>query len=447
MTKDYRVQINNKQILSITLPIAAAIFVPQLNYVINNIFLGHLSEQVLSVAGFTGVYYLIFAVIGIGLNNGLQMLIARRAGENKIDDIGNLFAQGISLAIVFAIFGIGSTLFIAPLFFKWALHSSENVEMAVSYLNIRIWGLIFLYLYQMRNALLVGTNQTNLLIYGALAETITNIVFDYGFIFGKLGLPNLGFNGAAYASVLSEAIGLIVIFIVVHKNGISNQFQLFKNCHWNKQNSLLILKQSTPLIVQLLLSIIAWEFFYILIEHHGTQAGAISNIMRNVFGLFGCITWAFAATTTTMVSNIIGQDLEHRVVELVNKIMKLSFLFAAIVCVILNVFPKTFLSIYGQGDEFIEAAIPTLRIVSSALILMSISIVWLNALVGIGRPKINLIIEIFGITLYTAFVYITLEKLNLNIAIGWCSEWIYWGSMLIPSYYYIKSGKWKGKKI
>lgn len=80
--------ITNRQILSITLPIAAAIVVPQLNFVTNNIFLGQLGVQSLSVAGLTGVYYLIFAVVGIGLNNGLQMLIARRAGENKVDAIG-----------------------------------------------------------------------------------------------------------------------------------------------------------------------------------------------------------------------------------------------------------------------------------------------------------------------------------------------------------------------
>ena len=67
----------------------------------------------------------------------------------------------------------------------------------------------------MRNALLVGTNNTKLLIYGTAAEAITNVILDYGFIFGKLGLPNLGFNGAAYASVIAEATGLIVIFFVL----------------------------------------------------------------------------------------------------------------------------------------------------------------------------------------------------------------------------------------
>ena len=78
------------------LPISLAIFIPQLNFVINNIYLGHFDKDpsALAIAGITGVYYLIFAAIGYGLNNGLQTLIARRAGENKSKEIGKLFSQG-----------------------------------------------------------------------------------------------------------------------------------------------------------------------------------------------------------------------------------------------------------------------------------------------------------------------------------------------------------------
>ena len=79
-----QVDISNRQILKIALPVAFAILVPQLNFITNNIFLGGLGEQELAVAGITGVYYLIFATIGFGLNNGLQALISRRAGENRV---------------------------------------------------------------------------------------------------------------------------------------------------------------------------------------------------------------------------------------------------------------------------------------------------------------------------------------------------------------------------
>jgi len=61
------------------------------------------------------------------------MLIARRAGENKIDAIGTLFSQGIRLAIVMAVLGILITTFITPIVFSWSLKNPEDVKMAVSF--------------------------------------------------------------------------------------------------------------------------------------------------------------------------------------------------------------------------------------------------------------------------------------------------------------------------
>jgi MATE family multidrug resistance protein len=442
-----KVNISNKQILGIALPITAAIIVPQINFITNNIFLGGLGQKSLALAGITGVYYLIFAVAGHGLNNGLQALISRRAGENRIDAIGNLFSQGIRIAIVFSIIGILLTWFVAPSLLRLSLHDPESVRICVNFLNIRILGLPFLYVYQMRNALLVGTNQSKFLIIGTATEAITNVLFDYSLIYGKFGMPALGFNGAAYASIISEFCGLSVIFIVIRFNGLTKQLHLFKNWAYDKANTKLILQQSYPLILQHTISIMSWEFFYILIEHHGERDLAVSNTMRNIFGFFGCFTWAFAATANTMVSNVIGQGLQHKVWELINKIMYWSVGFALMVCVFLNIFPHLFLSIYGQGEDFISSAIPVLRVVSTALVLMSISVVWMNAVTGTGNSKMNLFSEVAAITFYCVYVYIVLEKLNLPIAWGWASEWIYWSTILIPSFWYMKSGRWKVRKM
>ncbi|MBN8718800.1 MAG: MATE family efflux transporter [Sediminibacterium magnilacihabitans] len=442
-----QVKITNRQILSIALPISASIVVPQINFITNNIFLGGLGQKSLALAGITGVYYLIFAVVGHGLNNGLQALISRRAGENRIDAIGNLFWQGVRISLVFAAIGILLTWLVAPRVLHWSLHDEEGVKMAVQFLNIRIIGLPFLYVYQMRNALLVGTNQSKYLILGTATEAVVNIFLDYCLIYGKMGLPALGFNGAAYASVVAEIAGLVVIFIVIHAKGISRQLQLFRSWGFDAANTKLILKQSSPLILQHTISITSWEFFYILIEHHGDQALAVSNTMRNIFGFFGCFTWAFAATTNTMVSNIIGQDIHHRVIELIHKLIKWSVGFALIVCVFLNLFPHACLSIYGQGEDFIQAAIPVLRIVSFALVLMSVSVIWLNAVTGTGNSKMNLATETAAIILYCIYNYIVLEKLNLPITWGWASEVIYWSTLLIPSFWYMHSGRWKTRKI
>lgn len=446
-TTDLRVVISNRQILKIALPISFAIFVPQINFVTNTIFLGGLGEESLAAAGITGVSYLLFSVIGLGLNNGLQTLIARRAGENKTDEIGKLFSQGVLISLLFAAFSILFIYIAAPFLFAQILKSETIQAKCVSFMQIRIWGLPFLYVYQMRNALLVGTNQSRYLVWGALAETVVNIFFDYGLIYGELGLPEWGFNGAAYASILAELAGMVVVFAVIHYKGLTRRFKLFEKFLLDKRTIQLILKQSSPLVFQYVLSITSWHFFYVLVEHHGARALAISTTMRNMFGLFGVFTWAFGATTSTMVSNVIGQGMKDQVPWLIRKIVILSVTIGIAFCVVLNLWPRFFLSVFGQGDDFVTDAIPVVRVVSSALVIMSFSTVWINAVIGTGNSKVSLAIELITIVAYSIYVYTVLEILQLPITIGWMSEWVYWLITFALSWLYIRSGKWKNKVI
>ena len=228
-----QVETTYRHIIKLALPISFAMLIPQFNFVTTNIFLGHYNQESLAIAGITGVYYLIFAMIGFGLNNGLQALIARRAGENRPEEIGKIFSQGIYIAFLIAAISIVLTWTLAPTILRRVIRSAGMAEKAIDFLKIRIWGLIFLYIYQMRNALLVGTNQSKYLVFGTFAEAITNIIFDYGFIFGHFGFPELGLNGAALASIIAEFMGMFVIFLVIWRKGISKRFGLFSHFGWN----------------------------------------------------------------------------------------------------------------------------------------------------------------------------------------------------------------------
>ena len=442
MSESLKLEVSYKQILQMSLPISFAILVPQFNFLINSFFLSQLGEGYLGASGVTGVYYLIFSVIGFGLNNGLQALISRRAGQERLKEIGDLFIQSVYISLFIAIVGIVITHTVAPLIFK--NFTNEIIyQPTIDFLKIRIWGLPFLYLYQMRNGLLVGTNQSKLLVYGTLAETISNIILDYGLIFGNFGLPKIGFNGAAYASIIAEFIGMSVVFIVISVKGMSERFGLFENVKFNWIITKTILTQSSPLILQYAISIISWEFFFILISHDGSIALDVSQVMRLMFGFFGIFIWAFAATSNTMVSNIIGQGLHDKVNLLIKKIVALSLGSTLLIFVPLQFFASQILGLFNQDPAFLTLAIPVFRVVCIAILFMSVSTICLNAVTGTGNTKINLLIEIFTIVLYCIYVYLVMEVYNLSIVWGWGSEWVYWLSIFTLSFLYLRSGKWK----
>jgi hypothetical protein len=81
------------------------------------------------------------------------------------------------------------------------------------------------------------------------------------------------------------------------------------------------------------------------------------------------------------------------------------------------------------------------------MLFMSVGVVWMNAVTGTGNSTMNLITEGAAIVLYCVYTYLVLEVWNLPITVGWASEWLYWSTLLIPSYLYMRSGRWKNKKI
>lgn len=445
MSESLKLNIGYRQILQMSLPISFAILVPQFNFLINSFFLAQLGPGNIGASGITGVYYLIFSAIGFGLNNGLQALISRRGGQDREKEIGALFMQSIYITLCIALVGIVLTYTVAPVIFERNTDPAL-FQKSMGFLYIRIWGLPFLYLYQMRNGLLVGTNQSKLLIWGTLAETISNVFLDYVLIFGRWGFPELGFNGAAYASVSAEFIGMLVVFVMINFRGMSKRFGLFSSFNFEWETTKTILIQSSPLIMQYGISIISWEFFFILVSHDGPMALDISQLMRLLFGFFGIFIWAFAATANTMVANIIGQGMRKRVMILVGRIILLSSGSTLLIFIPLQFFPRELLLLFNEDIAYLNAAIPVLRVVSIAILIMSVATICLNSVTGTGNTRINLMIEAITIMLYCIYIYVVMEKLDLPIAWGWGSELLYWSCILIMSFLYLKSGKWDNAK-
>lgn len=437
-----RVKISNRQILKIALPISAALIIPNINFITNSIFLGGLGEKELGNAGITGVYYLIMMVCGNGINTAVQSIISRRAGQGDIGAISKIFSQGLRIALLFAVINMLITWFIAPVCLK-PFVKPENFNQEIEFLRIRVWGLPFLYCFQAGNAFLIGTLNSRYMMIGTIGEALLNIFFDYVLIYGVLFFPRLGFNGAAVASVIAEFAGVIIVYTVIFKKQLKQKFNLFSDFSFDKRSTAAILKVSAPLVLQFAISLITWLIFFVLLERYGERAKAISNAMRNVYGIVGIFIWAFATTTNTMVSNLIGQNLQGEVMAAIKKIVTLSFSFTLVIVALLNVFPQQLLAVFNQDTGFVGEAVPVIRVISLGMLGMSISTVWLNAVTGTGRTKMNLLIEVVAIVFYIVYTYLVMVDWKLSLAMAWTNELVYWAAIFSIAFWYIRAGSWK----
>ena len=138
-----RLVTNNKDILKLALPISLAIAIPQINFLTNTAFLGRLGERELGVNGIAGIYYLILSMVGYGLSIGVQILMARRAGENRKEQLAQTFVNGLMLSVFFSLVLMLLSLWLAPIIFGFTLSDSENITISINFLFYTTLGVTF----------------------------------------------------------------------------------------------------------------------------------------------------------------------------------------------------------------------------------------------------------------------------------------------------------------
>jgi Na+-driven multidrug efflux pump len=296
-------------------------------------------------------------------------------------------------------------------------------------------------------AFFISIGRSRVLIYGAVVATVLNIVFDYLLIFGKFGFPEMGFRGAAVASVISEVFYCATMVGAFFLQKLYRDYPVLHYRQFDTELSQRTLKVAAPLIVQFMFSIGGWLIFFIFIEHLGGQALAASQVLRNIFGIVGVGTWALATACNTMVSNIIGQGRQNEVVGVIAKICKLSLIYAIVLCIFMLIYSREFLSVYSDDVGLVSYAVPSLRVIVLATLIMSISTVVFNGVVGTGNTVVNLLMEVTCVGVYLIYCYFIIRRWHSPLYVCWGSEFVYWLSLFACSAVYLRSGRWKGKEI
>lgn len=447
------IQVSNslRNIIKLALPISIAIFIPQINNLTNTLFLGYYEpanslfsmKDLLAASGIAGIYYLTLVMVGYGVSSGLLMLMSRMAGENDKKNLGQFLSNGLFIAFSLSLVLLSLSYLVAPWLFGWAIHDEHIRQAAIDFIFIRSWGLPFIMIAQAGNSFFLAVSRSKFIIPGSLIQTITNIVLDYLLIFGIGFFPEMGLNGTALASVVSELVYMLMVLFLIRYTKSFHEYNisLFNRPDISKVKTILI--KSSPLILQHFLSIGAWELFFIYVEHLGQSESAVSQVLRSVFGLVGVFTWAFASTCNSMVSNLIGQGLLDEVIPLIKKITKVSFLLSLSLGLPMMLFPSWFLGLLVKDPELVLVGTDSLRVVVLAIWTLSISTISFNGVLGTGNTRLNMIFEFVAIVFYTVYIHLVVETLRLPLPYAWASEFIYWLSLFILSAAYLYSGRWK----
>lgn len=437
----------NKQIWNVSYPIFLSLLAQNIINVTDTAFLGRVGEVELGASAMGGLYYICVFTIAFGFSTGSQIVMARRNGERRYKDVGPVMIQG-----VFFLLSLAAVMFALSRFFAGdimlVMISSDTILMATEeFLDWRVFGFFFSFVNVMFRALFIGITRTKVLTLNAIVMALTNVLLDYLLIFGKGGFPEMGIKGAAIASVAAEGVSIVFFLVYTRLTVDIKKYALNLFRSFDVKLLRRVLDISIFTMLQYFISLSTYFLLFVAVEHLGQRELAVANIVRSVYIVLLIPVNSLSTATNSFVSNSIGAGHKDQVIPIIRKIAGISLGIVAVCVFIACIFPSAILSIYTNDASLVQASIPSLYVISGALLIAAVANIVFNGVTGTGNTRSAFAMEVVTLIFYTLFIYVAGMRLHLPVAICFLTEVIYYSGLLLASVIYLKKAAWQNKKI
>lgn len=437
----------HRKIWRITYPVLISLLMEHLIGMTDTAFMGHVGEVELGASAIAGIYYMVLYMLGFGFSVGAEILMGRRNGEGQYRSIGNIFFQGSAILMMIAAAVTLLSYTVSPVLLRNILSSPAIYGATMDYISLRIWGLFFSLIACMFRAFYMATTRTSILTLNGIVMVLSNVVLNYIFVFGKLGLPAMGIAGAAIGSTAAEFISVVFFVLYTRQRTDYKRYGMFRFTRLSPLIQRQIFRVSGWTTVQYFISSATWLFFFLAIEHLGERPLAVSNIVRNVSAFFYMFVSAFASTGTAIVSNLMGNGKPQEVMPVCYRIMRMCAAAILPLFLLAMAFPALIMRIFTDNADLIAAAVPSMRVMLLIYILNVPAYVLFLAVSGTGNTRQAFLMELASTTLYVIYICIIAVRLRSDIALCWTSDAVYALGLLVLSYLYLKRADWQSKRI
>ncbi len=431
-------------LLKVALPMSLGAFIQFFVVFTDNFFVAQINGNAMSAVSYIGLWYITIGMITTGIASSIQIIIARRVGEDRSSLINGIVRNGWLLGIIIALLQWSILHFVLPYFLNIGIQNNEIRNYMISFLAYREWGFWFYTPTAILLAYWSGIAQTRVILYTLLITSLGNVVMDYWFIFGGMSITPMGPSGAGLATTLAELFGLIFLLSYSLLRAPQDIHSFFKP-YWS--DTLLILKLGLPIVFQMLLALGVWMAFYTLIESRGAASLQSAFIVRNMYMLAWVSVMGFSSATRTYTSQLMA---DKRWADIKKLAWRVGFMNLAGILLLshgLWLYPQWITQQFTQDPETTRLTLETMKIILPAMIIYSFTSILLAVVEGTGSTMAGFWIEVITSITYAISVYIMVKFTTWEVPMLWLADYLYFIILGICSVTFLKFGKWKHKMI
>lgn len=423
-----------RDILRIYFPILLSVMAQMSVSIADVFFLGRLTPAEQAAGNYGFLIFLVISVIGLGLSNGLSVLIARRCGEGLPQEAGRLLVHGFILMLAYATLAFFFIQAFLADVLKAALRDTGLQLEVLNYAHYRAPELFFSLPVLVLNAFYVGTARPRPVTVAAFTGAVSNIVLDDALIFGKYGFPEQRVAGAALATVAVQILVFLQMLTATllapgNRPYLQRLPLRLKGSVFNA-----IRRISGPLFLQNGLSIVSWLWFFTLIERADIRLLEASSVVRAFYGLALMPAIALNATVSSMVSNFLGQGRTTGAAAFVRRLMVMGYAFCLPWLFVIILAYNSALGLFSIHPPVVALAAGTRWSLAAAVVLMPAVFTLFASITGTGHTRATLLIESGSLVVYLLYVAWVCGWEAPSMAWIWFSEPLYFALLGLASW-------------
>lgn len=440
-----QLDISYRSLLNIALPLSLGAFVQFLVVLTDNLFLSEVGQDAINGAGNGGLLYITAVMLATGLSSGVQIFIARRKGAQRLDEVGQWFGAGMRTVLGLAIIlYLVFLLFDAFAYEHW-LDSAEITAVMSEFMRVRTLGFFVFFPTLILNSFYIGMAQTRILSVTMVLTAGVNILFDWLLIFGIGIFPELQHQGAALATLIAEFTGLTFLVLYTIRRFRGAEVQLGKGLFTRRKGLWrALLRLSVPLMLQQVLTMATWSYFFFMVEKIGGTELKVSHVVRNMYMLAFVAIYGVGYTARTVVSTLIAEERQAELHTAIKRLILLNLAGSFLLCHGLWLYPEFIAGLFfEEGSAGFTGLIKSFHIVFFIVLLFSITGIFHNTVEGSGRTRAGLLIELISVSFYLYAVYLLTIVYPSPIHLVWSSDFVYFGGIGVLSLLFLWRSNWK----
>ena len=300
-----------KMVLALVLPMALQNLINVAVTSADVIMLGKVSETVLSASSLAGQVQFVMTLFFFGITSGAAVLTAQYWGKKDTRTIEKVMGIALRISLVVAILFTATVLIFTEPVMRIFTKEADVIAEGVKYLRIIAFSYILTAITMVYLNIMRSVEKVMISTFVYLVSLIVNIILNSIFIFGLLGFPALGIQGAALATLIARFVELLIVIVYATKFNQTIHFHIKDLFAKNQLLEKDFYKYSVPVIANELMWGAACAMNTVIIGHIGKSVVAANSVAQVTRQLATVVAFGIAGAAAIIIGKTIGEKDEE----------------------------------------------------------------------------------------------------------------------------------------